>query len=61
MFNRKRGGEVQRMKVTDVQNAMKETSLPDKEVEQCLSSTEVQLCQIMKRVEFRGKFDLRVA
>ena len=61
MFNRKRGGEVQRMKVTDVQNAMKETLLPDKEMEQCLSSTEVQLRQIMKRVEFRGKFDLRVA
>ncbi|KAI0213660.1 hypothetical protein LSAT2_001286 [Lamellibrachia satsuma] len=33
----------------------------DKEVEQCLSSTEVQLCQIMKRVEFRRKFGLRVA
>jgi len=62
MFNRKRGGEVQRMKVTDVTNALKETSsVPDKEVELSLSVTEVKLCRIMKRVELRGKFGLRVA
>ena len=53
---------MQRMKVTDVTNALKETSsVPDKEVELSLSATEVKLCRIMKRVELRGKFGLRVA
>ena len=61
MFNRKRGGEVQRIKVTDIESAMIDRSPPDKEVEQSLTQTEIKLCSIMKRVEFRGKFGCRVA
>jgi len=56
MFNGKRGGEVQRMKVTDVTKALKETSsVPDKEVKLSLSATEIKLCRMTKRVELQGK------
>ena len=44
------------MKVTDVTNALKETSsVPDKEVELSLSATEIKLCRMMKRVELLGE------
>ena len=61
MFNRKRGGEVQRLKLDDLENCLKENGAPDEEVAKSMTVLERKLCDIMKRVEFRGKFGLRVA
>lgn len=63
LFNRKRGGEVQRLKVQDLKAGMKaseETQLDD-EVEASLSKLEIKMCKLMQRVEFRGKMGRRVA
>ena len=60
-FNRKRGGEVQRLKLDDLENCLKENAAPDEEVAKSMTVLERKLCDIMNRVEFRGKFGLRVA
>ncbi|XP_052795675.1 uncharacterized protein LOC128228411 [Mya arenaria] len=54
MFNRKRGGEVEMMKVSDY-NSRKATSTPLKEIESVLSPVERMLCARFGRVEIRGK------
>lgn len=55
IFNRKRGGEVQRMKLSDVEIKPKMTRV-DKEILEGLSETEKRLTQVLERIEIRGKF-----
>ncbi|KAL8612973.1 hypothetical protein ACOMHN_001056 [Nucella lapillus] len=56
IFNRKRGGEVQRMKVNDFKLKPK-MSRVDSEILQGLTETEKKLAAILQRVEIRGKFN----
>lgn len=58
IFNRKRGGEVQRMKHQDYQTCKKsEMSQPEQEILQNLTTTEKKLVSVLHRVEIRGKFN----
>ena len=56
IFNRKRGGEVQRMKCEDFRKGHTLTS-PEEEVLENLTATEKKLVDILERVEIRGKFN----
>ncbi|XP_070205527.1 uncharacterized protein [Littorina saxatilis] len=58
IFNRKRGGELQRMKVEDYEKN-KKTAMnpPDKEILANLSKTEQKLVSKLSRAEIRGKFN----
>lgn len=55
MFNRRRGGETQRMTVEAYVSRMQNTERPPKEVDDALSATEKVLVKTMSRVEIRGK------
>lgn len=58
IFNRKRGGEVQRMKCQDYQKCKKsELSQPEEELLQNLTTTEKKLVGVLHRVDIRGKFN----
>ncbi|KAL3867347.1 hypothetical protein ACJMK2_044556 [Sinanodonta woodiana] len=62
LFNRKRGGEVQRMKVSEFERASEVSCAPlNAEVRTSLSEMEQRLCDSLMRVEVRGKFGKRVA
>ena len=62
LFNRKQGGEVQRMKIQDFEKGMASSSTShDAEVIKGFTSTEKKLTDVLDRVEIRGKFDRRVA
>ncbi|KAK7464628.1 hypothetical protein BaRGS_00037828, partial [Batillaria attramentaria] len=62
LFNRKRGGEVQRMKVDDFEKGMVSSSrVHDPEVAKGFTATENKLINVLDRVEIRGKFNRRVA
>ncbi|XP_053400253.1 uncharacterized protein LOC123523522 [Mercenaria mercenaria] len=61
VFNRKRSGEVERLKKVSVSNAMKQPSLVDEDVKKCLSRFEQKLCENHCRIETRGKKGRRVA
>ena len=56
IFNRKRGGEVQRMKVEDFK-LKPQMSRCDSEILNGLTETEKNLTGILQRVEIRGKFN----
>ena len=57
-FNRKRGGEVQRMKIGDLENINKGNVNTD--VLQSLDETEKKMVNFFDRVEIRGKFNRTV-
>ncbi|XP_070189389.1 uncharacterized protein [Littorina saxatilis] len=58
VFNRKRGGEVQRMKVKDFEKVRNsKMSTPDPLVLQNLTASEKKLVKVLHRVEIRGKFN----
>eukprot|EP00745_Piridium_sociabile_P041488 TRINITY_DN8204_c0_g1_i1.p1 TRINITY_DN8204_c0_g1~~TRINITY_DN8204_c0_g1_i1.p1 ORF type:complete len:792 (-),score=157.14 TRINITY_DN8204_c0_g1_i1:193-2568(-) len=61
LLNRKRGGEVQRMKVSEYEHAQKKPVQIDPEVEASLSPVEQKLSTFLQRVEIRGKYGRRVA
>ena len=54
MFNRKRGGEIQRLKKVDVANAYKSQEV-DEEVMKTLTDVEKQLVKTTSRIEITGK------
>ena len=54
IFNRKRGGELQRMKVQDFK-VLQSSSIEDEMLED-LTTTEQKLVNILQRVEIKGKF-----
>ena len=53
VFNRRRQGEVSKMKIVDFVKAKRGSS--NAEIESCLSKMERELCQLFYRVEIRGK------
>ncbi|KAJ8315921.1 hypothetical protein KUTeg_006528 [Tegillarca granosa] len=56
LFNRKRSGEAQRMKLEHFKNAVKKSiTPPDKEILNSLTKFEAALCTSVLRVEIRGK------
>ncbi len=61
-FNRKRCGEVQRMKCEEVETALRsqEQNLPDDEIMTALTKFEIELCKSHVRVEIQGKRGRRV-
>ena len=60
LFNRKRGGEVQRMKVEDFHRGLKYGVLTNPEMLQGLTETEKKLINHFCRIEIRGKFNRNV-
>ena len=60
MFNRKRGGEIQRMKCHDFENGLKAGATSDPEMMKNLTPVEKKLINYFKRIEIRGKFNRRV-
>jgi len=61
LFNRKREGEVQRLKLTDFDNCIaQEENGADPETPSGLSESEKKMIIIFKRIEVRGKFNRRV-
>ncbi|CAC5426488.1 unnamed protein product [Mytilus coruscus] len=54
-FNRKRGGEVQRLTVAGYLKGKKSNAL-DKDILSTLTDFEIQLCKSHTRIEIRGKF-----
>ena len=60
MFNGKRGGEVQRLKLGDLKMKDDDDDI-DEEVLKTLDAHEIRLCKVFQRVEIRGKFGSRVA
>ncbi|XP_070212233.1 uncharacterized protein [Littorina saxatilis] len=61
VFNRKRGGEVQRMKLSDYERSkQRSTNPPEEELLADLTETEKKLVNIFHRVEIRGKFNRAV-
>jgi hypothetical protein len=58
IFNRKRGGEVQRMKCSDYeQSKIANRNPPEEEIMSNLTNTEKKLVKQLHRVEIRGKFN----
>ena len=55
LFNRRRSGESQRMKLSDFQKALKSRSEPDDEIQKALSKFEIHLCKTHTRIETKGK------
>ena len=62
LFNRKRAGEAQRMKVSNFRNAITNASetLANSEISQALSKFELELCKTHLRVEIKGKRSRKV-
>ena len=61
LFNRKRGGEVQRMTVEHFKNGIQtDSNEPDQEIMDSLCEVEKKLVHHFKRIEIRGKFNRRV-
>ena len=56
VFNRKRGGELQRMKLTDF-HVHQKTNSANEEVLAGLTTTEQRLVHILSRMEIRGKMN----
>jgi hypothetical protein len=54
LFNRKRSGEAQRMKVSEFENGLKVKNV-DAQIKKCLSTFEVELCESHQRIEILGK------
>ena len=61
LFNRKRGGEVQRMTIEDFEKGKRSQGSVDDEIIQSLSPVERKLADALTRIEIRGKFCRRVA
>jgi hypothetical protein len=59
LFNRKRGGELQRMKVSDFQNA-KIGTVANQDILKGLTEVEKKMVNHFHRVEIRGKFNRNV-
>ena len=59
LFNRKRGGEVQRMTVDNLKKGLL-SDQPQADVQQSLTEVEKALAKKLKRVEIRGKFNRKV-
>ena len=60
LFNRRRSGEAERMKLSDYETAVKNKTEPSMEVQKSLSKFEVHLCKSHTRVETKGKRGRRV-
>ena len=60
LFNRKRGGEVERMAVQQYHKGLEANIEPDEEVTSTFSNFEKQLDKCLKRVEVMGKTQKRV-
>ena len=60
LFNRKRGGEVQRMKVQDFEKGINNGSHGDPEILEGLTEIEKKMVQFFSRIEIRGKFSRKV-
>lgn len=60
LFNRRRSGEAQRIKISDFENGMK-LSIADEDVKKSLTSFEIKLCETHKRIEIMGKKGRKVA
>ena len=60
LFNRKRSGEAERMRLADYQTAISANVEPSTEVEASLSKFEVHLCKTHMRIETKGKGGRRV-
>lgn len=54
LFNRRRSGEAQRIKIEDLENGLQNNSL-DEDIKKSLSSFEQELCSTHKRIEIKGK------
>ncbi|KAH3877864.1 hypothetical protein DPMN_001743 [Dreissena polymorpha] len=61
LFNRRRGGETERIEVVHYENRRNKSEQAPKEVEDSLSETEKVLLRTLSRVEIRGKRDRTVA
>ena len=61
LFNRRRGGEMQRLTIVDYNNGISNTAPPQEEVLQSLSAVEVKLLGTLARIEMRGKHGRKVA
>lgn len=61
LFNRRRGGETERLEVTTYQNGIKHGKSTQEDILASLSPFEQQLVKKMARVEIRGKGGRRVA
>ena len=61
LFNRKRGGELQRMKRNYLEDGLSTGMATDPEVLRGFEKSEKRLAEIFDRVEIRGKFNRRVA
>ena len=60
LFNRKRGGEVQRLKTQDLENGLKNGTTADPVLLEGLSDTERKMVSYFDRIEIRGKFNRTV-
>ena len=60
LFNRKRGGEVQRMKVADFEKGMTCGKPSNEDILQGLTESEKKLMNYFNRIEIRGKFNRTV-
>ncbi|XP_065943595.1 uncharacterized protein [Magallana gigas] len=63
LFNRKRGGDVQRITVDNYKQAIEaQNSVPyDDELKSSLSDVEIELCRSLTRIELKGKQERKVA
>jgi hypothetical protein len=60
LFNRKRCGEAQRIKLSDFSNGLKSDKVVDDVILQSLSAFEVKLCETHRRFEIMGKMKKKV-
>ena len=61
LFNRRRGGEMQRLKVEDYERGVSNRSEAQEEIFSSLSPLEMELMKSMARIEMRGKKGRKVA
>ena len=61
IFNRKRGGELQRMKIAEFEQSLKTGPTANQDLLKGLSETEKKMVNHFHRVEIRGKFNRLVA
>lgn len=62
VFNRKRSGEAQRIRIKDLEDGITEDEIPpDSEVNNSLSKFEKELCSSHKRIDIRGKRGSKVS
>ena len=60
LFNRKRGGEVQRLKIEDFDRGLQNGSTTDSSILEGLTEAEKKMIGLFHRIEIRGKFNRTV-